>query len=95
VGDRDAIVVEQASDERRAHALALRLGLGRLIDDLVRAENRVSQHDRLPHQADSGIDFSAIFSLASLPDQIKDGLNGNAAGNFTGIVATHAVGEYP
>ena len=61
---RHAVVVKQARDERRAHALALRLGLSRLVDDLVGTMDRISEHDRLTHVARAGLDVGAIFALA-------------------------------
>ncbi len=95
VRDRHAIVVEQARDQRRAHAFALRLGLRGLIDDFVRAVDRVAKHDRLAHEAGAGLDVAAAFAFAGFGDEVDDGLHRDAAGDFARVVATHAVGEDP
>ncbi len=45
VGDRHLVVVEHAGNDRRAHALAVRLALCRLENDLVGPVYRVPQHN--------------------------------------------------
>ena len=42
-----------------------------------------------------GLDVGAAFALAGFGDEVDHGLDGNAAGDFAGVVAAHAVGEDP
>ena len=69
--------------------------LRRLIDDLVRAEDRVAQHDRLAHVAGAGLDVGAFLGLAGLRHEIDDRLYGDAARDLARVVAAHAVREHP
>jgi len=94
MGDGHAIVEEQARHEGRAHAFTLRLAFGGLVNDLVRPGDRIAQHDRLPHHAGFGFHGIAFFAQAGLGDELQNRLDGNAAGDFTGVIAAHAVGQH-
>ena len=92
--NRDLVVVEHAGDDGRAHALAMRLALRGLVDDLVGAIDGVTQDNRLAHHAAVRIDFFAFFAAGARQCEFGDGLHGHSAGDFAGVVAAHAVGEH-
>ena len=94
MGDRDPVVEEQAGDDRRAHAFALRLGLGGLIDDLVGAGDGVAQHDARARHAGLRIGRAHVLVLDRFLHQAHDGLDGDAARDLAGVVAAHAVGQH-
>ncbi len=93
MGYRNLVVVEKTRYQGGAHPLALRLGLGGLIDDLVGAMDGISEHDGLAHIAGPGLDITPILPGTRLPDQVDDRLDRDPAGDLAGVVAAHAVRE--
>ena len=65
-----------------------------LVDDLVGALDGVAQDDGGAGQAGAGIGHGQVLQLDRLADQVGDGLHGDAAGDFAGVVAAHAVGKH-
>ncbi len=94
MGDRDLVVVEKAGDHGRTHALTLRLGLRGVVDDFVGSVNRVTQDDAGARQAGFRVFDAQVFPHEGIANQVDDGLHGDAAGHFAGVVAAHAVGEH-
>jgi len=94
MGDRGRVVEEQDADHGRAHAFAVGLGAGRLVDDLVRAEDRVAQDDAGPVEAAALVRLAQVFAGHRLAHQVHDGLHGNAARHLARVVSTHAVGKH-
>ena len=95
VRDGNPVVVEQGGDDGRAHAFALGLRARGLVDDLVGARDGVAQHDATD-ASDRCPRSSEPRSSRSRPsrDQVGDGLDGDAAGDFAGVVAAHAIGQH-
>src|SRR3970040_246092 len=91
----DLVVIEQACHERRAHALALRLRLSRLMNDFVGARHGVAQHDALAHEPCLRLDLISLFTFAGFAHEVDDCFYRDAARDFTGVVSAHAVGEHP
>src|ERR1700685_719209 len=91
---RNLVVVEQAGHYRCAHTLALGLGLGRVVDDLVGAMNRVAQDDTGPRQSGLRVADTQVLAHECVADQIDNGLHGDAARDLAGVIAAHAVGEH-
>jgi hypothetical protein len=86
--------VEDAAHDRGAHALAVGLRAGRLEDDLVGAHDGIAQDDRRARQAGFLVGVREVFALDGLAHEVHDGLHGDAAGHFAGVVAAHAVGQH-
>ena len=94
VRDRNLVVVEQGGDHGRAHAFAFGLGARGLIDDLVGARDGVAQDDGRTGEAGGAIERAEILARETFAHQVGDGLDGDAAGNFAGVVSAHAIGEH-
>src|SRR5580698_706570 len=94
VRDGDLVVEHQGADDRRAHALALGLRPGGLINDLVRAMNGIAQDNARARHSRALIRNSQVLALDGFAHQVDDGFHGNATGHFAGVVATHAIGEH-
>ena len=94
VRDRDAVVVQERSDHGCAHALALRLRLRSLVDDLVGPRDRVAQDDARPMQAGRLVVALEFLGDVGLAHQVGDGLDRDTARDFAGVVAAHAVGQH-
>ena len=94
VRDGDAVVVEQGGDHGGAHAFAFGLRARGLVDDLVGAGDGITQHDRGARQTRAAIDGAEVLARQAFADQVGDGLDGDAAGDFAGVIAAHAIGKH-
>ena len=83
-----------AADHGRAHALAMRLRARGLVDDLVGAGDGIAQDDAGRDMPVSGSASVQVLALDGFAYQVDDGLDGDAAGHFAGVVAAHAVGQH-
>src|SRR5579859_247771 len=93
MGYRYLVVMEQAGYHRGTHALALRLGLRGVVDDLVGPVDRITQDDTGTSQSGLRIAGGQILPYEGIPHQIDDGLHGDAAGDLAGVITTHAVSQ--
>src|SRR5205823_14340604 len=73
---------------------ALRLRARSLIGELVGAPDGIAQDDVGSWQAGLTVRYRKVFALHVLAHQVDDGLHGDAARDFAGVVAAHAVGEH-
>src|SRR5437762_2193428 len=94
VRDGDLVVEEQRRDHRGPHAFALGLRARGLIDDLVGAADRIAQDDVGSGQSRLAIGHCQVLTLDVLAHQVDDRLDGDAARDFAGVVAAHAVGQH-
>ena len=76
-----------------SHALAMRLALSGLEDDLVGAVDCIAQYYGLAHQAAVGIHVGAVQPQGPLRRQFGHDLHGNPARHLARVVTTHAVGQ--
>jgi hypothetical protein len=93
--DRYAAAVEYRGDDRRAHPRAFGTRLRRLVDALVRGGDLLLQQQRGVREPRVNVDLRKIAAGHELGHQaFLDHADGDAARDFAGVVATHAVGEH-
>ena len=95
VADRDAIAAEHRGDDRRAHAGAFGPLLGRFVDAFVRGGDLLLQQQRRVREACRHVNLRELAPRFELRHHaVGDHVDGDAARDFAGVVAAHAVGEH-
>ena len=94
VSEREDLLVEEAGDDGRAHALEPRLRGDRRHDALVGLLDR----DRQPVAVEEELVVvlerpGRLFLLARRGDELADGLDGDLGRDLAGGVSAHAVGD--